>query len=687
VDTSKFPPVRYDVFRLQGGLDLITPTLALKPGVARNALNFEVAVTGGYTRVPGYERFDGRAAPSNAGYAVITLNASVATVAVGNTIQTSGGVKTGVVLAVDTVNNIIVYTLPVGTFVNGDVILVGASSIGTVITTTAFMPSSLTQATYTAAAADVYRALIQVVPGSGPVRGVVYYNNVVYAWRNNAGGTAMAIYKSSTSGWVNVPLGWELPFNAGTNGPWAEGSTVYGNTSGATGVVARVALSSGTAWVGGSGRLILSATTGTFQNGEILKLTNAGGVANATCGGPAVAITLAPGGRVQTFLQSFGNNTAQRIYGCDNVNRGFEFDGTVYVPITTGMPTDTPANVAVHKNFLFFSFGPSVQNSGIGSPYVWSPVFGANEFVLPEVVTGLLPLPGTVNSGSLAIFSRSNTYILYGYGLATFNLVPYNTGVGATAYTAQNLSNAYALDDLGVISLASSENFGNFDSATLTFAIKPFIAARRNLAISSGLNREKSQYRVFYSDGSGVYITIVNGKAMGSMPVQLLDQMNCWCEGIQSASTESAFAGGALGYVYSMDVGTSFDGGAINASFTLNYNSEGMSRVLKRYRRASLEVAGLGYAAFSFGYSLAYGSTNVDQSASTIYTVPFSPANWDTFVWDAFVWDGQTLVPNEAECIGTGENIAVTVSTNSNLNVPFTINSITLHYTPRRGIR
>lgn len=687
MDTSKFPPVRYDVFRLAGGLDLVTPTLALKPGVARNALNFEVAVTGGYSRVGGYERFDGHAAPSLAGWAVITVNATVAGVAVGNTIQTAGGVKTGVVIAVDTVNNNIVYTLPVGAFVLGDAILVGATSIGTIIATTVFAPSALTQATYTAAAADVYRALIGVVPGSGPVRGVVYYNNIVYAWRNNSGGTAMAIYKSSASGWVLVPLGWELPFNTGTNAPWAEGSTVFGATSGATGVVARVVLSSGSAWVGGSGRLILSATTGTFQNGEILKLTNGGGVANATCGGPAVAITLQPGGRVQTFLGSFGSNVAQRVYGCDNVNRGFEFDGTVYVPITTGMPTDTPTNVALHKNFLFFSFGASVQNSGIGTPYVWSPVFGANEFILPEIVTGLLPLPGTVSSGSLAIFTRSNTYILYGYGVATFNLVPYNTGVGGVSYTAQNLSNAYTLDDLGVVSLASSQNFGNFDSATLTFAIKPFIAARRNLATASGLNREKSQYRVFYSDGSGVYITIVNGKAMGSMPVQLIDPVFCWCEGVQSAATESAFYGGNAGYVYSMDVGTSFDGGAINASFTLNYNSEGSSRILKRYRRASLEVAGLGYAAFSFGYSLAYGTTSVDQPVPVAYTVPFSPANWDSFIWDAFVWDGQTLVPNEAECIGTGENIAVTVSTNSNLNVPFTINSITLHYTQRRGLR
>jgi hypothetical protein len=67
--------------------------------------------------------------------------------------------------------------------------------------------------------------------------------------------------------------------------------------------------------------------------------------------------------------------------------------------------------------------------------------------------------------------------------------------------------------------------------------------------------------------------------------------------------------------------------------------------------------------------------------------VPFFAARWDAFFWDAFVWDGRTLAPSEVTCDGTAENIAIVISSDSRFSQPFTINSVALHYSPRRGIR
>lgn len=673
--------VRYEIFKLDGGLDLITPTLALKPGVARDASNFEVSVTGGYTRVPGYERYDGRPSPSAAQYAVITLN-TVAGVAVGNTINNAPGTATGVVIAISGLS--IVYTKAVNNFAALDTIKVGATPIGVVQSMSSFSADQLTQATYLAAAANVYRADIAVVPGSGPVRGVAYYKNNLYAWRNNAPGTALLMYKASAGGWTSVALGSELIFTGGVSTQPLVGQTVVGATSAATGVIAAVVLESGSTWIGGTGRFIFASTTGTFSAAENLQV---GGVTKAVAGGAATAITLAPSGRVQTMQGSIASGNALRLYGCDGKNRGFEFDGTAYVPIRTGMTTDTPTNVAVHKNYLFFSFGPSVQNSGIGLPYNWSPVFGGNELIVPEDVTALMPLPGASTSAALGIYTRNNTHVLYGTSLATWNLVSYDDGAGATSYTAQNLIDSYALDERGVTSMKTSLNFGNFDSATLTFNLRPFINARRNLALSSGVNREKSQYRVFYSDNYGLYVTIVNGKVKGSMPVLFPDSMFCWCEGASNTGNETSFAGGSTGYVYQMDIGTSFDGAKIAAYVTLSFDSISSPRILKRYRRASLEITGTGYADFYFGYQLGYASTNWDQGATNYYATPFTGALWDSFVWDSFVWDGTTLSPSEVDCNGTAENISVLISSNSDINQQFTVNSVILHYSLRRGIR
>jgi hypothetical protein len=422
--------------------------------------------------------------------------------------------------------------------------------------------------------------------------------------------------------------------------------------------------------------------TGTFQSGENLRI---GATTYALASGAQAAITLSPTGRVETAIDNI--NGATRIYGADGVNYGFEFDGTVYVRIRTGMTTDTPTHVAVHKNHLFFSFGASVQFSGIADPYNWSPVIGAGEISLNANVTALLVQPGDQSTGAMAIYSDDNTSILYGSSSANFQLVSYNVGTGAKAYSCQNINVSYSFDDRGVMNMATTLNFGNFDSAALTLNLRPFIADRRNLATASGVSREKGQYRIFFSDGYGLYVTLANGSFMGAMPVQFPNAVACMSEGQRADGAETAFFGSTNGYVYRLDAGTSFDGFEIAANMTLVFNAIGSPRLLKRFRKASLEITGTSYADFYFNYDLAYATTDIGQDTQTLYSSSLVSSYWDTSYWDFFVWDSRTLAPSEVEVNGTAENIALKIASNSPYFQPFTINSAILHYTPRRGIR
>lgn len=775
--TSQLPRVEYDLIQLSGGLDQVTPTLSLPSGVARNATNFEVSVTGGYTRVAGYERFDGRPNPSDAVYAVTTVDIT-GSISVGDTITGATSGATGVVIAkrngylidwslvttglVNAAVNLEPYktifselfsgrmlgdinnsgtltsadaslafqftagTLAPGagrTYIEGflttqllsdtakyaayltpstDVELIHTKSSGIFVTyedvevsgvsqgTVQLVGSTITitpeqSAQYLNLAADVYRADIQVVPGSGVVRGVVYVGSTVYAWRDNVGGTAMEIYKSTGSGWTNVPLGYELPFDAGT-AAIAEGATVVGHSSGATGVVARVVVESGAySSNDATGRLILSSVTGTWVIGDHIEVL---GVKRAEATATATAITLQPAGRVETVIGNFGGSVnTTRIYGCDGVNRGFEFDGTVYVPLSTGMSPDVPKHCAFHKNHLFFSFGSSVQFSAIGDPYVWNPVFGAGEIALVDNVNAFLVLPGDQSTGAMAIYSQDNTFILYGTDSGSFSLVSYNVGTGARAYSAQNLSTSYAFDDRGVFALTTTLNYGNFDAAALTLNIRPFVQQRRNQVRASSVNREKSQYRVFFGDGTGLYLTIVNNKYMGAMPVEFPNPVECIAIGEVPTGAETSFFGSNNGYVYRLDRGTSFDGAPISATLELVFNPAKSPRLLKRWRRASLEVNGTAYADFAFNYVLGYGSAEYPSATAITYSPALSAAFWDTALWDSFFWDGRTLTPTEVEVQGTAENIALLVFSSSDYFEPFTINSAILHYSIRRGLR
>ena len=665
-----------------GGLDQITPTLSLSPGVVRRAANFECSLNGGYTRIAGYERFDGRPNPSDARYNVLTCTLT-GTVAVGDTVTGYTSAATGKVIAVDGGN--IVITRETGTFVFGEGLMVSMANVGTINAIAGTVADGLLDATYKSLAAADYRASIAAVPGSGSVRGVLFYDGNVYAWRNNAGGTAAVMHKSSGSGWTAVTFGKELSFTGGT-GEIFDGQTVTGATSGATGVVSRVVLQSGT-WGAGTaaGRLILSSTTGTFTAAENLRV---GGVNKAIGSGAASQITLSPSGRFQGVVANFGGGQSnKRMYVCDGVNRAFEFDGTVMVPIATTMSPDVPTRIAVHKQHLFLAFGHSLQFSGVSEPYQWDPVVGAGEIAMNDIITQLLPLPGDQSSGALAVYTRTDTSVLYGTSSEDFALSTFNVGTGGLSFTGQNLDQSYILSERGVMGLGTTLNFGNFSNASLTMNLRPFIQVRRNLASASTVNREKGQYRVFFSDGYGLYLTIANGKYVGAMPVQFPNPVLCTSEGQSVDGAESSFFGSSNGFVYRLDAGTSFDGAVIPANLSLVYNSTKSPRILKRYRKASVEMTGDSFAEFSFGYDLGYRTQFLDQPGDSVHENDLRSAYWDSMTWDNFVFDGSDISPSEVEVTGTAENMGIRISSVSELLQPFTVNSIIVHYTLRRGLR
>lgn len=662
---------------LRGGLDLHTPQQALDPGHARDAVNFECSINGGYTRIPGYERFDGRPSPSDATYTLLQLNITGA-VAVGNVLT---GATSGATAEVCTVSgSLVAVTRAAGSFSTGETLTVGGTAQATLTEIGGAEVDAVADAQYVYDAAERYRAVIQAVPGSGPIRGVVTFKGVTYAVRDNAAGTAAAIYKSSAAGWTLVPLLHEVAFTAGSGTPPAEGAAITKGTVSA--VVRRVVTESGD-WLAGNaaGRFIIEAPTGgNFSAGAL----TAG--ATATLSGAQSAVTLLPAGRFEFSVGNAGNGV--RIYGCDGVNRGFEFDGAVLVPIRTGMASDVPTRVRVHKSHLFFAFGPSAQHSGTGTPYRWSVISGAGEILVSSDITAFLVLPGDANTAAMAILTNGGMFVLYGTSSSNWNLAEFNNSVGAKARTAQIIGQAFVLDDRGVIGLAASQEFGNFASAALTVNIRSFLQPRRLLATDSLVNREKSQYRLFFSDGYGLYCTLVNGEFRGAMPVYFPNAVACACSGDSANGSEASYFGSTNGYVYRLDAGTSFDGANISANLTLTFASQGNARVRKRYRKAAFEMQGDGYASFSVGYELGYGSDEIEQQGQALTaSADVNPVYWDSFTWDRFVWDGRSIAPSEVELGGTAENISLRFEQEAGIYPPYTINSVTLHWTARRGLR
>lgn len=673
-----------------GGLDLITPSMDLQNGALRAGQNFECALQGGYSRIQGYERFDGRPSPSDASFTVVQVSSFTNVPSVGDAITQSGSGATGTVAAVS--NNpgafYMIVTKTSGTFASsGTITKAGPVTIGTTTTTTVAL-SALQNAQYSAAAADIYRADITAVPGSGDVLGVVCCSmsgvDRVFAFRANAGGTAVDLYRASGTGWTQVPFLNIVEFTAGGASTPPDGVTL---TQGAVSAVVRRVMQRTGDWTGSTaaGGLVIDAPTGgNFAAGAA---TLTGGI-SVTLSGAQTAITMLPGGRFEFAKGNFYGTTATYIYGCDGVNKAFEFDGTTLAPITTGLPTDAPQHVAIHRNYLMLTYGTNLINSGPGLPFKYAAVDGGGSLAVNDLINGIITLPGNQSTATLAIFQQSNTSFLYGNSASTWQLITYNTGVGARAYSIQNMFDTFSFDDFGVNTLQTTLNFGNFSSSALTRAILPLIIQDRASITASCISRTKGQYRVFFRDGSGLYMTVANQTYLGAIPVLFPNVVLCADNDKSGTGNEISYFGSSNGFVYQLDKGTGFDGGDIFAYITTAWDMMRSPRVLKRFRAASMEISATNYVALSFGYQLGYGTPQIIQPTPTNFETPFSAApQWDSFTWDNFTWDGLTLSPTDVDMTGMGENIQVTIQSSTNYIDSYQINSIIYHFTPRRGLR
>ena len=681
---NRLPDPVSDWIQFQGGLDLVTPAIMAKPGVCRLAQNYEIDINGGYKGVAGYERYDGRASPAAAAYATIPVTITGA-FAVGDTITGATSGATAVVLA--NVTTYLVITKIVLTF-QAETLNVGGNPQGssTDVASVDGASTAKLHAQYKNLAADEYRDDITTVTGSGNLLGVRRLNNVVYAWRNNVGGTAAAIYKSTASGWSLVALGRELSFTSGGTTEITEGQTITGATSAATAVLTRVMLESGS-WAAGTaaGKFIFANQTGTFQAENI----DVGASLNlATIAGNSAAITLLPDGRYEFVNHNFGGQAgAKRIYGVDGVNRGFEFDGTVYCPIKTGMTVDTPLHVTTFMNHLFFSFAGSAQHSGIGFPYAWTLLTGAAELALGDTINCFQEEPGVAGNATLAILSANSAHMLYGTSSADWNLALYRDEIGAYPYTIQNLGASLFLNEQGITNLQTTQRYGNFTDATISQLIQSWIISKKTLANDSCIVRDKGQYRIFFSDDYAIYCTFNKGKLLGMMPVLLAHTVKCMYSQEANDGTEVIMFGSDNGYVYQMDKGTSFDGDNIEAFFYTQVINAKSPLVKKKWMDATFELSGTGYSEFSFRFELNYNSVNTAQGPTVTSTISFSSESWDSGSWDSGFWDSVVLSPESFKLSGTSENISLIVTSTSDYFNTTKFSGTQLRYMARRLIR
>lgn len=681
--SSRMPALQADLVRLAGGMDATVSPLFAPNGTPRVTFNYEASVNGGVRRIGGYEPFDGRASPSDAQWVLLECSGGITGVALDDTVTGDTSGATGVCVYFSSTQ--IALTQVTGTFTT-EVLEVGGSPIGTVTNDEPAIDGFVDNQA-SKGAADVYQALIGKVPGSGPIRGLAVHDDRLYAWRDNVGATALAMYKSSTSGWTLVPYLYELSFTSGSTQP-AEGSTL--TQGGVTATVRRVVLESG-AWGSSTaaGRYIITQPSGGSFSAGALSTAGAGTVPAAGTGVyHGTQITMSPGGRVRTDRYNFGGTASTlRLYGCDGVNRPFELGNDYLVPLTTGMST-FPTCIRAHKFHLFLSYEGSLQHSGTGLPYEWDALVGAGEIATGDTITNLISIGGSESNAALMVMCRNSMHVLYGNSAAEpWRLITQSRISGGHADSAQDIGGVIAYDAAGVVRYPTSDTFGNFLWDRMSLKIEPLVRGKE--AQCSVYVPGLSMYRLFFTDGTAVAGFVRASGTSGRtanmfdwstlvLPATIVAAVNGEIDGVART-----FYGDDDGWVYEADKGRSFAGEAIQYGLVLCPLSQGSAMTLKAYRSLQLEVTPQSactlYTTGEF--------TDSDQSAALALSQYGGGLRWDLSNFDESYWGVAETSRNLTPLEGLGSAVVLAIGGDSDNELPHTLTAVTILYLSRRAVR
>ena len=536
-----------------------------------------------------------------------------------------------------------------------------------------------------------------VVTGAGGANGTVAAVSYSGLWETGAKGVVVLTDITGTfvdNENLSSPT---LAFDAGTV-EIKEGDVIIGASSGKTATVKQINIASG-AWSSddAAGYLSVTGNSGSWTDGEKIQVSSSdradvNGASQpsartlAVADGTQYAQTLTAGGKYEFVTYNFkGNPAASSMYGVNTVDKGFSYDGTAFIKIQTGMETDTPEHVIAHKKHLFFSFpGASVQHSSITNPLQWSPVTGAAEITLGDEVSGF----STEVKEVMSIFTRNDTYMLYGTSSADWNLTRFHQGTGAIPYTMQKMDQTFFLDDRGITSIFTVQYYGDFQSSVASSQIDPYIQKKKDNAILSMRVRGKNQYRLFFDDKTGLAMTYMNRQNVGIMPFTLAHQLSCCSSGEDANGFEVLYGGFEDGYVRRLDSGTSFDGDTVDSFIRTSYHNYGSPQVKKRFREIGLEINADTSTTLTFYPSFDYGGTFSPRSSpsASSYSVSVTSDQWnEDDVFNSST--GVTVVASERIKInGIGTNMGMIITNSSIYDKPIILQGAVVDYSTR-GVR
>lgn len=466
-------------------------------------------------------------------------------------------------------------------------------------------------------AREARRTAIDAPTGSGQCRGVHVYNDKVYCWRDNAGGTANQMFVADAT------VGWG-------NGSVAD-TAISGTSMDDSGTVRAV---NGRFSLYNSNQEIMVFVDGVSQphiyNGSSITVLDMTSVVGAGVFPVHVGIW-----RNRLFLVYLDGHVV-----FSKVGTPIDFDsstgiaGEIFLGEDVTDFQEAPGGVLVfftQKSIQVLTYGTTDEN--------W--IFKLDNFSL---LTGAKTDTVQNMLGTL--------YFADDQGLASLGTVA-NFGDFSAKNIGKKVQNTY-----------------NTNKSRVTFS-----------TVERGKNRLYLFFNTANdSTSSALVYTFRDKRIKGATVVRYNHKLTALTEGSLSDGTNKIYFGDDNGLVFEMLSGTSFDGEDIPTKLRTSFHNYGSSRLWKSFRKLFFEMTGDDDTTMQITTDYDYADRKISIDSPVSKDVDGAGSKWGTGIWATFTWSAKVISSAILYIQGLGANMSITMTSSSKYKNPHTVHNITVDY-------
>ena len=426
-------------------------------------------------------------------------------------------------------------------------------------------------------------------------------------------------------------------------------------------------------------------------NGQVI-VARGGDIHRGTTSGSFTTLTTGLGTSTRAYdFEKFNfNGTDKLIIATGHspaqiINTSFAVD--VVNATGGGTAPSNPKFVKAFQNHMFYAGATNSQEVIFSVPFEednFTSASGAGSFKVDSTVVGM-----KVFRNELIIFCQDRIYKLTGTSSSNFAVQEVTRNIGCRdGGSIQEIGgDVIFLAPDGLRTIAGTARIGDVELGSISRQIQSRIDEVTLDRITSMVIRDKSQYRLFYTNTS-----LENSQQKGIIGTLRPDGFQ-WSEtrglevtsigsGFDSNNVEQYYHGDTNGFVYQHDIGNNFDGSNILARFeTPNYDYGDLG-TLKTLHYVRVSASSEGITEPNIQVRFDYGNTDIPQPPELFdLGVINPPSKFGDALFNTNVFGGgdNPLIRVPLQGSGTSNNFTII---SDDTKPPYTINGFYVDYIP-----